>query len=223
MADIISDINAYFDQPTPAACDAIATRSAGVVPAGFAVIISRLQTLAAKTMQPSFMMTDPNALDRMIEAAGGQLLERWLDVITRCGAAGTTQVLDALKHQDADMRALAALELVSQDLRQVPALPELSAAYRRSRGTGVRIAVAMAMLAHGHMEAIKELVEPYLLPAGMPAELLDTARRVVGSGESAEDVVIQMITVPRGFPLVIMDIATKGAMPRSRWSSWVRE
>ncbi|MGH2517073.1 MAG: hypothetical protein ACRDHP_15595 [Ktedonobacterales bacterium] len=227
MADIVTDLNSYFDSPTPSACQILAMRGAEIIPGGFVVIISRLRALTNTTAARAIMVGPEGewAADQMIRGAGMNALGHFLDVIVRCGPAGSVKLLSLLTHADPDIRALAALELMSEDMRHVSARQPLDHAYRRARGTGLRIAFALALAAHGDLQPLKSLTVTYLLSDNVLQELLESARRVPDPlpTQVKEDAVYQGFAAPRGMLLVVMDIATNGMMPRHSWPQWVRE
>lgn len=213
MADLVTDISAFLNAPSPAACRALAARGPSVIPAGLASIVTRLHRMVMAFG------------DEMIQMLGAQDLANWVDVIVACGSSGSSQVLATLGHPDADVRALAAIELMSQELRSLPARQPLTQAFQRARGTGLRIALAGALAAQGDLSPLKSLTVPYLLTRERLEMLMQTTQgfRSSMSTQEKEETIYRGFAAPRVILLVIMDIASSGKMPRYEWPEWVRE
>lgn len=223
MAGVVESIADYFDNPTSEACYALAARGATIIPVGMAVSVERLRE--RWKLLGGMMWATPQSQSERLYAAGFHLLSKWLDVILACGPQGTATLLGTLRHPDADIRALAALQLCSNDLREASVLGPLAEAYRRARGTGLRIAIAVAMSTFGDTAALQSLSDPYLIPARERSDLLEMAAQSSDAAISASDYDSYMTYVAqqRGIRLVLGDIASNGVTLVATWPTWMRE
>jgi len=84
-------------------------------------------------------------------------------VIIQLGTQGSDRLVEILKHPVADMQALAALELSTDALKAQPkAHRARSQAMQHARGTGLQLALAIALGAQDDFEALRRIAVPFL-------------------------------------------------------------
>ncbi|HWS83763.1 MAG TPA: hypothetical protein VN207_05840 [Ktedonobacteraceae bacterium] len=155
---------------------------------------------------------------------------RWLsafqEVIIQLGTQGSDRLVEILKHPVADMQALAALELSTDALKAQPkAHRALSQAMQHARGTGLQLALAIALGAQDDFEALRRIAVPFLTNHEELSYRINTSKQANPSVDvrQIEKAILSQLVVPRGLGLVVWDIGTNGLGPKASWSAWMRE
>lgn len=116
------------------------------------------------------------------------------------------------------------MELGTQELAHPSAYRQLSGCYKSRRGSGLRLALALALAAQNDLEPMKTTVVPYLIEAERLARLLDAGQRANPQVDprEVEAAVVRLLIAP-AVKLVVWDVATEGRGPLALWANWTRE
>lgn len=227
MAEMRNDIKTFLDEPTPAHQVHLARMGPAIIPAGLSHIAERLRVLGERTMHPSFYTFTGIDDGKIMQAFGVKWLMTFQDVIVQIGAAGIDCLIDVIKRNaNPDVQALAAIELATKDLVSPQAYPFLFPAFSQARTTGLQLALALALLAHGDCPAIKTLAVPYLASSYEEiSALLEKAKRSQPETDwkIVEQTVYGVLALPKVIQIVVMDIASNGRAPQASWPTWRRE
>ncbi len=190
-----------------------------LIPTGLEVIHNRLRRIARSTLN----MRGTEG-DRLIQDAGVLHVAIFQDVIVDTGSHGLNRLVELLNRPDEDIAALAALELSTDTLKNQKALQPLLQAFKRAKGTGFRLALAIALLSLGEVEPIKAMAVPYLTDQARLSSVANILRQANPSAnqKDIETVLYTKVAFPLGLKLVVWDIATDGLGPKYIWSTWKR-
>jgi hypothetical protein len=221
--DILADVNDYLSNPTPVTRNPLMRIGVDIIPTGLSAIADRLQQLTIDTMVT--YLTNQTEGDRLIQMSGIRWLSAFQEVIIQFGTQGSDRLVEILKHPVADMQALAALELSTDALKAQPkAHKALSQAMQRAHGTGLQLALAIALAAQDDFEALRHLAVPFLTSGEEFSYKINVYRQINPSVDmrQIEKAVLSGLVVPRGLGLVVWDIGTNGLGPKYSWSTWKR-
>lgn len=223
--DILADVNDYLSNPTPVTRNPLVRMEVDIIPIGLSAIAERLRQLTLDTM--IMYLTNEREGDRLIQMSGIRWLAAFQEVVIQFGTPGSDRLVETLKHPDADMQALAALELSTDALKGHPkAYGLLSQAMQRARGTGLQLALAIALAGQDEFGALERLAIPFLFTSH--EELSYEIYMYKQANPSVDErqirrAVLAGAVVPRGLGLVVWDIGTNGQGPKASWSTWRRE
>lgn len=229
--DMVNQIEAYFDDPSSSKCRDLASIGGDIIPVGLVVITRKLRQLALNTIYMS--ITNPDApLDELIQEVGLRWLDSFVSVLREIGPSSVDRLVALLSHHDPDIQALSAillfiapieLEIDGSTFRH--SQPKIEYCYQKSKGTGVRLALAALLMNFGNSSAIKSLTFPYLTATEEEfLAQLEYLRIITANADMKrlEYSLLKKLALSRGTPLIVWDIATNGKGPAYLWSSWLR-
>ena len=227
MSQITADINNYFDQIVPdddrhnerLGRELLGKWGDQVIVIGFSVILDRLMKFADNSMFT--FINNGDAGDKFIVNMGKECLAGFLDVICLYGDPGYKRLVSCLSHSDEDVVSLSALELSASILAKPESKQPLLDSYRRVKGDGAKLAISIALLEHGVFSPFRDYATKYLVNGEYLNALLDQSRIEKTSGISEADV-YKYVAMEPGFFLVVMNIASKGRMPKSGFPEWIK-
>lgn len=193
-----------------------------VVPLSFSIIVDRLRTLSDSTKY-SFMDNEVMG-DNYIHHVGMVCLSGLEDAIIKMGDCGYQCLLSTIHSSRNEIVELGALVLGIAELAKPEAIPLLREAYNQAVAKNlcnVKIALAVALLAHGDTRPLKESMLPL---SRDPQHLTKTIRNLQkGMPDMDEDLMesalLQQSTSFAASRLIILDIATRGAYSHHAFSS----
>jgi hypothetical protein len=219
LADSSSNVSIF--------ADAIARWGDLLVPVGIEVICQRLREIASSTMNSAFLFSGvmERMGDQIIVNTGAKFIDVFADAVVATGPKGYERLLFLLEGKDEDISAIAALLLAYPPLVREKSITPLKKAYSKAFGTGLRIAIAFALLAQGDFGPIKELA-PRFLGRKDSIEALRVfmmKQNPHASSNNIEERLYGIVSTPSAIQIVCFDIATDGQAPRHTFPDWKRK
>lgn len=203
---------------------------------GLLQICIRLRKVAMDTMSPQFRAGPmASAGDKMIINTGLNWIAVYSDVVIELAKIGIVEgneskgygdLILSLRDDNEDVSALAAIILALPTFHKPLTKDHLREAYKQAKGTGLRIAIAYALLAEDDTELCEKFALRFLIeePSLLHAAIIDFQKnRPYETLAKIKSEVYKAFAHPRAPELVCFDIATDGLGPKHMFPDWTRK
>ncbi len=245
MSTIYNDINIYFDKVTEYSNQEIYQKYLSkweelAIPVGLGIAVDRIRKNGDTARKYGDLLTEQT--QNVLISNCMPILVGMQDAVVLTGNQGYTKLIESLSHPDEDIGAFAALELASKELGKLSSIEILEKTYKSAKRTGFHVAIAIALGRQRKYIYFAQLAKKYVIrdenaysnlvesAALAHKELQDTGAydRLKSAGEqvySNRDDAIQgsifALTYQTAMSLVVLNIASRGDIPKIFFSDWV--
>lgn len=245
MSTIYNDINVYFDKVTVHSNQELHQKYLSkwgelAIPVGMGIAVDRIRKNGDTARKYGDLLSEQT--QDVLFSNCMPILIGMQDAVVATGNQGYARLLESLSHPDEDVGAFTALELASKELGKISSIEILERSNNSAKRTGFQLAIAIALGRQGKYIYFAQLAKKYVIrndnaygnlvesaalahkemqDTGAYDRLKSTGENVYSNREEAIQGSIFALTYQTAMSLVVLDIASRGDIPKFFFSDWV--